>query len=647
MKISACMIAKNESRHIERCINSYKKYADEIIVVDTGSADDTAKKAEELGALVFFRKWDYDFSAARNYALEHATGDWIVFLDADEYFSEESAKNLRKIIINADKNKNIDALAVKIINLEKNGKNIGQAVTIRIFRNSAGIRYTGKIHEIPKKHGEFLKYEGISDILIYHTGYSSDVLESKLRRNLAILKTEAAERQDALIYYYLAETCHKLHEHEEAVKYSEAFLNCRNADEIIARMPHAFRIYRYVTGSMIALKYPAARIKEVLDNIHRNVLSHPEIKKCMGDFFYHFGRYDEALAQYLEAAEQNKKEILFYSNSFDAAYTFVLNRIGEIYLLRGERIAAFDYFLKAVKTEKYADYVLMNLLNMIKNQSLKEIVTFLNTVYDENDFEDIVFLAVNLAARKMREPFLYYFLKKWQGGYEDYGILMVNAMLFANNAEKALELAHSCYLQEKEEAYALLTSAAVLIGNCTGWLIKHKAELPEDHAKILDIYFKHDAGGIPFMYESLYIKILEEMILLEKWDIAERFIVLAKDEEFDEAIAAVFERNNYFEFAASYYEKAVERYESEGCGKNLHQKIAFCLYKSNQYEKSLKHCEQALADNKDEENGFVFQLIQWMLQKSNDSGIRMKCRDLMKRNENKSITAETPEEVKR
>ena len=83
-KISACYIVKNEENNLSRSLESIKKVADEIIIVDTGSEDRTIEIAESYGAKVIKTLWEDDFSKPRNLAIEEATGDWIIFLDADE-----------------------------------------------------------------------------------------------------------------------------------------------------------------------------------------------------------------------------------------------------------------------------------------------------------------------------------------------------------------------------------------------------------------------------------------------------------------------------------------------------------------------------------------------------------------------------------
>ena len=83
-KLSLCMIVKNEQRWLEDCLNSVKDLVDEMIIVDTGSQDNTVEIAHRFGAKVFDHPWNGDFSEARNHSLGYATGDWILVLDADE-----------------------------------------------------------------------------------------------------------------------------------------------------------------------------------------------------------------------------------------------------------------------------------------------------------------------------------------------------------------------------------------------------------------------------------------------------------------------------------------------------------------------------------------------------------------------------------
>src|SRR4051794_40673333 len=83
-KLSLCMIVKNESKHLANCLESVEGVVDEIIIVDTGSTDDTVEIAKSYGAKVYHYEWNDNFSDARNESIKYATGDWILVLDADE-----------------------------------------------------------------------------------------------------------------------------------------------------------------------------------------------------------------------------------------------------------------------------------------------------------------------------------------------------------------------------------------------------------------------------------------------------------------------------------------------------------------------------------------------------------------------------------
>ena len=132
IKITACYMVKNESKNLPRSINSVKGSVDELIVIDTGSSDNTIEIAESFNAKVINVPWTDDFSAPRNIAIDNATGDWIIFLDADEYFV--NPKSVRSAV---EKLSNKESILIPRINIdEENGGNIiGRDWCLRIFKN--------------------------------------------------------------------------------------------------------------------------------------------------------------------------------------------------------------------------------------------------------------------------------------------------------------------------------------------------------------------------------------------------------------------------------------------------------------------------------------------------------------------------------
>ena len=128
-------------------LQSVQSAADEIIVVDTGSVDGTVEIAKSFGAKVFHEVWKDDFSVPRNVALSHATGDWIIFLDADEYFTPSTAENIR-IVLEKFNRTNVNGLLVYLVNIdsENDDEILDATFLLRIFRNLRALSYVGKIH---------------------------------------------------------------------------------------------------------------------------------------------------------------------------------------------------------------------------------------------------------------------------------------------------------------------------------------------------------------------------------------------------------------------------------------------------------------------------------------------------------------------
>ena len=89
--ISLCCIAKNEAHNLPVLFKSIEGCFDELILVDTGSTDDTVEKAKELGFKVFYFDWVFDFAKARNYAFSKATSDYVMWIDLDDSLSDANA----------------------------------------------------------------------------------------------------------------------------------------------------------------------------------------------------------------------------------------------------------------------------------------------------------------------------------------------------------------------------------------------------------------------------------------------------------------------------------------------------------------------------------------------------------------------------
>ncbi len=222
--LSLCMIVKNETEHLHRCLTSAQPYVDEIVVIDTGSQDGTPEIAIQFGAKVYSFEWCDDFAAARNYSLSQASGDLILVLDADEELVVNSETFLEQIIGNSD------FLVFSLIRTEANDKEVMTPLhTIRLFRNIPGIKYVNRFHEQLIYQGEVISEQlvgQLENLRILHYGYLKEQVQQKnINRNIPILeRTRQEEGLSLMLLYCLAGMYADTQQTEKAQKcYSEAF----------------------------------------------------------------------------------------------------------------------------------------------------------------------------------------------------------------------------------------------------------------------------------------------------------------------------------------------------------------------------------------------------------------------------------------
>jgi len=193
------MIVKDEEKFLAGCLESVKRYVDEIVVVDTGSTDRSIDIAKQFGARVFTHPWERDFAKHRNQSLDYAKGDWLLILDADEQLVPPSGETLLRAI----QDPAADSIAVQVINPFNEGKNCAVFNSVRIFKRGAGIRYEGKVHnrEVGCSHTTFYP------IQILHQGYSlnEEKLRKKFARTTELLKEQIdREPEEPLAHHYLS-----------------------------------------------------------------------------------------------------------------------------------------------------------------------------------------------------------------------------------------------------------------------------------------------------------------------------------------------------------------------------------------------------------------------------------------------------------
>ncbi len=196
MKLSACVITFNEAANIERCLKSLS-FADEIVVVDSGSADQTVALAKQFTPLVYHNAWA-GFSAQRNYAVDCCTHDWVFVLDADEAVTPECAAEIKRIL-----HKGTDKTWFTIRRREHQGGKLirygacNPSYQIRLFRRSCG-KFEGDVHEYPRVTGEM----GVIETPIDHYAAGTAEMFQKFKRYAHISAHEKFRAGERRPMYY-------------------------------------------------------------------------------------------------------------------------------------------------------------------------------------------------------------------------------------------------------------------------------------------------------------------------------------------------------------------------------------------------------------------------------------------------------------
>jgi glycosyltransferase involved in cell wall biosynthesis len=284
------MIVRNEAHQLHDCLAPVAELFDEIVIVDTGSHDETREVARQYTPRVHAFTWCDDFAAARNESLRHATGDWIFWLDADDRLNAENVSRLKRLLATLD-----DAPAAYLMDTACQPKDEFDSERLithpRLFRRHEELGFLGRVHEQLEPAPVTLGYQiHYSDVRICHVGYrEASQLQRKLQRDIRLLRMDyAVDPADARTLLHLGTTYAQLGKPAEARKYLLELLN-------VTKEPHDY--LRRVFSALADLSISEGRPQEAIDILQRGRTIFPyddHLAYLLSEAYYELDDYEAA-----------------------------------------------------------------------------------------------------------------------------------------------------------------------------------------------------------------------------------------------------------------------------------------------------------------------------------------------------------------
>ena len=433
LRISQCMIVKNEEKNIRQALAWGKDIMWEQIVVDTGSTDQTVEIAQEMGAAVYSFSWSDDFSAAKNFACSKAKGNWIVFLDADEYMDEENGNRLKALLIKLEQTHSpTQAILTNWFNVNEEGEVFTGGNQMRVFRNFSGVRYQGRIHEYLVRGKRALTAEEVLDacdkLTIYHTGYTKQALAAgqKLERNRRLILKELEEQpDDYMMLGNMADICRASGEYEQAIEWYEKAMDALPPEEEVAQSLNmkASEIFAWLLLLLCNEKKKVERILSVYEKAIRYVKEDSDFDYVLGKYFAESGDFWKGalhLQRALDLFEQNGT--LCTGMMLTGNLTQAWEYLAICCFNTGQKDRCVSCCITLLQTERFNLGILKLLLSAFgmeartlspaqSKEMAKQVLSFLEKLYQLSELKDRIF--VWKAARETGYSELTIELNRW------------------------------------------------------------------------------------------------------------------------------------------------------------------------------------------------------------------------------------------
>lgn len=268
--LGVAMIVRAAEDTLGTAIRSVKPVADQIVVVDTGSEDETPRVATRMGAELYFHPWRDDFSHARNQALRYMRTDWILVLDADEHLDAESQGELRTLLQQAPAT--TGGYRVRILSPlnDDSGQSVEHRYT-RLFRRNTAFVFEGIIHE---QIAPSITAAGFAiddcDVLLHHEGYRHASAEKSERNMRLLTKQQEQQPEDLWTAYHRGMTAFSAGDHTMAMEILRPLFNSASLSE----EQQEYAVLRYAQSALAKdmNEEVIELLRQPMDNVHREGL---------------------------------------------------------------------------------------------------------------------------------------------------------------------------------------------------------------------------------------------------------------------------------------------------------------------------------------------------------------------------------------
>ncbi|MFC0212898.1 glycosyltransferase [Paenibacillus chartarius] len=586
--LSLCMIVKNEEKTLARCLDSVKAIADEMIIIDTGSTDQTKAIALQYTTHVYDFEWINDFAAAKNDAIRRATGKWILVLDADEYLKPGQEDHFRQLLENYEVRKPIGVM-LKIMNYlgetEQNISGVLESSAARLFPNGQGIHFERPIHEqlaCSKGKLELLS----TSLTILHTGYIRTIVNEKKKsnRNMEIFKQ--LQSNDPYDCYTLGNEYLSMNDCKKAQYYYGKAM--RKMKPTLIWAPYCYDGYIHASLQLTHLREAHTAIKEALDFWPE----YADFSFLLGHLYMAAGFAELAEAQLKTCIEQalsrEKRKLPSTLVKLDYASYLPHKYLAQIYMIRHDWSQAVYHLSGALKSNNSDLQLLTKLLTILKgSEEASEIINMLDRLYSGNAEHSAYLLRVSCRVGIADLAAHYYnrcAKKEIPLGQLDHmhvALLLGDRELFKNHY-------HLPAPDSVINDYNMLLTLAYLVWKESDFLNKLLDKQPA-HPMLL--FLRNEEQSLQSVDAPYLEGILKELFQLGYHQEYESLISLVQSPEAINSLANFFYEQRQFELAVDYYAVLLEHQILDAQG---YENLAYLYISLGEIGQALAFIEQAI-----------------------------------------------------